>query len=113
VEYRLERLRDWDALSEDIFFCTDDNNFTHAQLVLNLKVRTKQHEQTVVDLCASLPHVEGLITGLGCWDYKIILWANSIARLVEVEESIHTILGKNIARSEMYVRNRIIVGRYE
>jgi DNA-binding Lrp family transcriptional regulator len=113
IMYRLERLRDWGALSDDIFFCTDDRNFSHGQLVLNLKARTKQHEQAVVDVCASVPQVEGLITGLGCWDHKIILWADSVSHLVDIEASILSTLGKNIAQSKMYVRNRILVGRYE
>jgi DNA-binding Lrp family transcriptional regulator len=111
--YRLERLREWGALSEDIFFSSVEHDFVQAQLVLNLKARSAQHDRSVVDMCSNEPYVEGLITGLGCWDYNVILRADTVSRLVEVEESLLGALGRNLARSVMYVRNRLLLARAE
>lgn len=111
VTYRLERLREWGALSEDIFFSRVDHDFVQAQIALNLKVRTKDLEQMVIDACTSEPYVEGLITGVGGWDFKIILRADTVTRLIEIEDSMLNALGRNVARAVMYVRNSIFIGR--
>ena len=59
------------------------------------------------------PYVEGLITGLGGWDYKVILRADTVSRLVEVEGSLLRAFGKNLARGAMYVRNRLFLAHAE
>jgi hypothetical protein len=37
AEYRIERLREWGAISEEMYFLRSDHDFVQAQLVLNLR----------------------------------------------------------------------------
>ena len=82
-----------------------------AQLVLNLKSRSPKREQDVVDICSHNLHVEQLITGFGSWDFKVVLRARTVNRLLETEEVILRSLGKNVSKASMLVRNRVIAGR--
>ena len=111
AKYRMERLREWGAISDEVYFLRSDQDFVQAQLVLNLKSRSPEHEQEVIDLCSHNLHVEQLITGFGSWDYKVVLRAKTVTRLLEVEESILVALGGNVSRSSTLVRNRVIAGR--
>ncbi len=111
AKYRLERLREWGAISEEMYFLRSDHDFVQAQLVLNLKARSREHEQSVIEVCSHNLYVEELITGFGCWDYKVVLRADTVNRLLEVEESILAALGKNVSRATMLVRNRVVAGR--
>jgi DNA-binding Lrp family transcriptional regulator len=111
AKYRIERLRDWGAISEEMYFLRSDHDFVQAQLVLNLKSRSAEYEQAVIDVSSHNLYVEELITGFGSWDYKVVLRADTVTRLLEVEESILAALGKNVSRASMLVRNRVIAGR--
>lgn len=111
AKYRVERLRDWGAISDEMYFLRSDHDFVQAQLVLNLKSRSQEYEQAVINVCSHNFYVEELITGFGCWDYKVVLRADTVTRLLEVEESILAALGKNVSRASMLVRNRVIAGR--
>jgi DNA-binding Lrp family transcriptional regulator len=108
ARYRLERLRDCGAISDALYFSVGTQNFVQAQIVINLKSRTRQHEDEILDICCDVPYVEGLITGLGSWDFKIIIRADTLNRLIEIEESILGALRKNIARASIYLRNKVI-----
>jgi len=111
AKYRIDRLREWGAISEEMYFLRSDHDFVQAQLVLNLKIRSREHEEAVIGVCSHNLFVEELITGFGCWDYKVVLRADTVNRLLEVEESILAALGKNVSRALMLVRNRVIAGR--
>jgi DNA-binding Lrp family transcriptional regulator len=111
LSYRLDRLRARGVISEELHVVQSFHEFVQAQLVLNLKIRSKEHEDSLLEVCYDEPYVESLITGIGCWDYKIVLRADTVKRLLEVEESLLSALGRNISRSSMYIRNRIIAGR--
>ena len=111
AKYRLERLREWGAISDEVYFLRSDQEFVQAQLVLNLKSRSPEREQEVIDICSHNLHVEQLITGFGSWDYKIVLRAKTVNRLLETEEEILASLGKNVSKASMLVRNRVISGR--
>lgn len=111
AKYRVERLREWGAISDELYFLRSAHDFVQAQLVLNLKSRAAEHEKAVIDVCSRNLYVEELITGFGCWDYKVVLRADTVTRLLEVEESILAALGKNVSRAMMLVRNRVIAGR--
>jgi DNA-binding Lrp family transcriptional regulator len=111
LKYRIERLREWGVISDEMYFLRSDHDFVQAQLVLNLKARSKEHEQQVIHVCSHNPYVEELITGFGCWDHKVVLRADTVTRLLEVEESILAALGRNVSRASMLVRNRVIAGR--
>lgn len=111
AKYRLDRLREWGAISDELYFLRSDHEFVQAQLVLNLKSRSPEHERLVIDICSHNLHVEQLITGFGSWDYKVVLRAKTVSRLLEMEEAILVALGKNVSRASMLVRNRVIAGR--
>ncbi len=111
AKYRVDRLREGGAISEEIYFLRSDLDFVQAQLVLNLKSRSPEREQDVVDICAHNLHVEQLITGFGSWDFKVVLRAKTVNRLLETEEAILKSLGKNVSKASMLVRNRVIAGR--
>lgn len=111
IAYRLDKLRALGAISEELHVVHSYHEFVQAQLVLNLKIRSKEHEDALLEVCYDEPYVETLITGIGCWDYKIVLRADTVKRLLEVEESLLSALGRNISRSEIYIRNRVIAGR--
>ena len=111
AKYRLDRLREWGAISDEVYFLRSAQEFVQAQLVLNLKSRSPEREQEVIDICSHNLHVEQLITGFGSWDYKAVLRAKTVNRLLETEEAILVSLGKNVSKSSMLVRNRVIAGR--
>jgi DNA-binding Lrp family transcriptional regulator len=111
AKYRIDRLREWGAISDEIYFLRSDHDFVQAQLVLNLKSRSPQHELSVIDLCSHNVHVEALISGFGSWDYKVVLRAKTVNRLLQNEQEILAALGNNVSRASMLVRNRVIAGR--
>jgi DNA-binding Lrp family transcriptional regulator len=111
AKYRVDKLREGGAISEEIYFLRSDQDFVQAQLVLNLKSRSPKREQDVVDICSHNLHVEQLITGFGSWDFKVVLRARTVNRLLETEEVILRSLGKNVSKASMLVRNRVIAGR--
>jgi DNA-binding Lrp family transcriptional regulator len=111
LTYRMERLREWGALSEDLFFSSINHDFVQAQLVINLKARSREAEQLVIETCSNEPYVEGLLTGIGCWDFKIVIRADTVSRLLEVEDSILAALARVVARSTTYIRNRLLLER--
>ena len=111
AKYRVDKLREGGAISDEIYFLRSDQDFVQAQLVLNLKSRSPKREQEVIDICSHNLHVEQLITGFGSWDFKVVLRAKTVNRLLETEELILRSLGKNVSKASMLVRNRVIAGR--
>jgi len=79
--------------------------------VLNLKAHGPDVRARVVQLCEGLPNVEGLLSGVGNWDYKVVLAAESFKQLLTVERTILNALARDIYRSAFYLRERVVKGR--
>jgi DNA-binding Lrp family transcriptional regulator len=108
VKYRIEKLQRAEVTSEDLYFIQPNLPFVQAQMVFNLKSRSAEHEQRIVAACEDNPHVENLITGLGCWDYKMVIRAESTKQLYEVEESLLQATAKSVARCTLYLRKEVM-----
>jgi hypothetical protein len=82
-----------------------------AQLVVNVRSRARATEERVFSLCSTNPHVECLISGAGNWDYKILIGAESLPQLLQVEEELLQALGKAVASHSLYIREQILSTR--
>jgi len=111
LKYRLDKLVAEQVISERLFFVETSAFFMQAQLVLNLKARGPDVRARVVQLCEGLPNVEGLLSGVGNWDYKVVLAAESFKQLLTVERTILNALARDIYRSAFYLRERVVKGR--
>jgi DNA-binding Lrp family transcriptional regulator len=108
VKYRIERLKRAGVISNELFFVDSNRDLLQAQVVLNLKARSTENEARVLALCSANPHVEGLISGVGAWDFKIIFQAESMRELVDVQDKLLHQIGAIIDKSETYIRDRIL-----
>ena len=111
VKYRFERLRADGVISDEGYFFRLPLNLFQAQLVIQLRSRTREIEDGIVSICAKNPNVEGLISGVGNWDFKILIAAESLRELLEVEEALVMALGKRVFKHSMYIREKVIVKR--
>lgn len=111
IKYRLEKLRSAGVISEEAYFLRPPMKMFQAQIVLHLKSRAREVEERVSAICSTNPHVECLIAGAGNWDYKILFDAESLPRLLEIEELLLQSLGKAVLRHSLYIRDRILSNR--
>jgi|GEM_PF-3832073 len=108
VKYRIERLRRAGVLSHELFFADSNRDLLQAQLVINLKARSTENEARILGICCSNLHVEGLISGIGAWDFKIIFQAESMRGLIDVQDKLLNQIGGIVDRSETYIRDRVM-----
>lgn len=111
LKYRFDRLKAANVISDRLYLVEPNTYFVHAQIVLNLKSRSVEQVERLVAVCAAESHVEGLITGAGNWDYKILLVADSYTQLLSVENAILRALGRTVTKSSLYLREQIFVSR--
>jgi DNA-binding Lrp family transcriptional regulator len=110
-KYRFDRLIASGIISEELYVVRPLSHFVQAQLVVQLKSRSAQAMQNVISTCLQNPNVEVLIHGIGNWDYKICIAAESIQELVHVESGVVQAIGRNLLKHSMYLRNEILSTR--
>lgn len=108
LKYRLDKLIAEHVLSEPLFFVEANTFCMQAQLVINLKALSPESYTRVVSACEENRHVEGLISGVGNWDFKVILVAESFKQLLAVERSILQTLARDISKSSLYLRGQVL-----
>jgi DNA-binding Lrp family transcriptional regulator len=108
VQYRLEKLRHCGAVSDQFYIVEPNQSFVQAQLILNLKSRSNRECARVKAACQASPYVQALISGVGNWEYKIILCADSIQMLLNAQENLVSLLGRSVAKSSLYLRDRVV-----
>jgi DNA-binding Lrp family transcriptional regulator len=111
LKYRLDKLRVSGVISEEAYFIRPTMKMIQAQLMLTLRSRGSAIENDIASLCAHNPHVECLIAGVGNWDYKLVIDAESLPALLEVEEELVQTLGKSILKHSLYIRDKIFCAR--
>jgi DNA-binding Lrp family transcriptional regulator len=108
LKYRLDKLIAAQVLSEPLFFVEANTFYMQAQLVMNLKTLSPESYVRVVKACEENRHVEGLISGVGNWDFKVILVAESFKQLLAVERLLLQTLARDISRSSLYLRGQVL-----
>ncbi len=108
IKYRIERLKKVGVLSDELYFVESNFDFLQAQLVLSLKARSNENAARILAVCSNNLHVEGLISGVGAWDFKIIFQAESMRQLIEVQDALLHDLGRIVDKSETYVRDKVL-----
>lgn len=111
VKYRLEKLRVSGVISEEAYFIRPTMKMFQAQIVLHLRSRASEIEEQIASICSHNPHVECLIAGVGNWDYKLLIDAESLPSLLEVEEDLLRALGKCVLKHSLYIRDKIFCAR--
>jgi DNA-binding Lrp family transcriptional regulator len=111
AKYRLDRLTSQQIISNRLFFVEPNTFYMQAQIVLNLKAHGPGVTARVVQICEELQHVEGLISGVGNWDFKVIISAGSFQQILAVERTILSALARDVSKSALYLRERVIRGR--
>ena len=106
VKYRIEKLKSFSVISEEFYILDPSERFVQAQLLLNMKSRGREHCERVQAVCQATPYVQVLIGGVGNWDFKIVLYADTIRLLVEVQDSLLGALSRDVAKSSLFVRDR-------
>jgi DNA-binding Lrp family transcriptional regulator len=108
VQYRIEKLKGCGAVSDQFYIVEPSQSFVQAQLVLNLKSRSSREYARVRAACQASPYAQVLISGLGNWEHKIILCADSVQMLLNAQESLVGSLGRNVAKSSLYIRDKVL-----
>lgn len=111
IKYRLDKLRVSGVISEEAYFIRPTTKMLQAQIVMNLRSRASHIQTEVASICANNPHVECLIAGAGNWDYKVLIDAESLPALLEVEEHLVQTLGRSILKHSLYIRDTIFCAR--
>lgn len=111
LKYRLDKLTAEQVISNRLFFVEPNAFFMQAQLVLNLKAHGPDVQARVIQICEGLPNVEGLLSGIGNWDYKVVISAESFQHLLAIERTILNALARDVSRSALYLRERVVKGR--
>ncbi len=107
IKYRLDKLRMSGVISEEAYFIRPTMKMFQAQLVAQLRTRSHDIDNLIVSICANNPHVECLISGVGNWDYKMLIVAESLPRLLEVEEELLTTIGKFVLKHALFIRDQV------
>ena len=107
IKYRLDKLRMSSVISEEAYFIRPTMKMFQAQLVVHLRTRTRDIDNSIVSICTNNPHVECIISGVGNWDYKMLIDAESLPRLLEVEEELLTAIGKPVLKHSLFIRDKV------
>jgi len=107
IKYRLDKLRMSGVISEEAYFIRPTMQMFQAQLVVHLRTRTRDIDNSIVSICTNNPHVECIISGVGNWDYKMLIDAESLPRLLEVEEELLTAIGKPVLKHSLFIRDKV------
>jgi Lrp/AsnC family transcriptional regulator for asnA, asnC and gidA len=108
VKYRLDRLRQREVLSPDIFFAENLRDFVQLQMVLRMRTRSRASDDLLLQLCEHNPHVEYVIAGVGNWDYKVNIQAESMRDLMDIQQRFLSQISRIVASSSTYVRDSIL-----
>lgn len=111
IKYRFDKLRVAGVISEEIYFINTPMKIFQGQIVIQLRVRTHDIESFILSTCSRHPYVECLIAGVGNWDYKVLLGAESLPDLLKVEEEITQALAKHVLKQSIYLRERVLSNR--
>jgi DNA-binding Lrp family transcriptional regulator len=111
IKYRLDKLRVSGVISEEAYFIRPTMKMIQAQLMIHLRSRASEIENEIASICANNPHVECLIAGVGNWDYKLLIDAESLPALLEVEEQLVQTLGRSILKHCLYIRDKVFCAR--
>jgi len=109
IKYRLQRLEAAGVISEERYFlirAVDD--IARAQLEVTLTARTKENEKRLVAFCHEDPHVFVLLAGVGHWDYKIVLYGNSLSEIYSAEERFRRNFASILGSTSLYIRRKMI-----
>ncbi len=108
IAYRFNRLCTSGVISEEIYFVRPMDSLIQAQLVLQLKARSVAAQQTVLSACNQNPYVDFLVAGIGQWDYKIVIIAESIPTLLKAESAIIQACDKHLLRHMVFIRDEVL-----
>jgi DNA-binding Lrp family transcriptional regulator len=108
VKYRLDRLRQRQVISPDLCFADNLKDFVTLQVVLLMRTRSSASDDLLLQLCEHNPHVECVIAGVGNWDFKVILLAESMRELMDAQERFLSQISRIVASSSTYVRDSIL-----
>ncbi len=108
IAYRFNRLCTSGVISEEFYFVRPMDSLVQAQLVLHLKARTVAAQQAVLCACNQNPYVDFLVAGIGQWDYKIVIVAESLPRLLQVENAIIHACDKHLLRHMVFIRDEVL-----
>jgi hypothetical protein len=75
--------------------------------VVHLRTRTGDIDISIESVCTNNPHVEYVISGLGNWDYKLLIAAKSLPRLLVVEEELLQAIGKPVLQHFLCIRDKV------
>lgn len=109
VTYRIERLRAAKVVSDDIFFAIGEiPNLIQAQILLTMQSRSKSQREQLLAFCQEAARVEQLITCVGQWDFKLMLYSDNVEGVFGVEEELAKKLSTIVSDKSLFIRRRIM-----
>jgi DNA-binding Lrp family transcriptional regulator len=108
--YRLERLRRLKVISWEGYFSFERRDkIAEAQLLLQAKSLAQDVRSRIEEVAMKHPYVEGLIRCQGDWDYKFLLYAEDLQSLLNTEESVRDLLGKDVLSTHFVIRRKRLI----
>jgi DNA-binding Lrp family transcriptional regulator len=112
VAYHLRKLTDLGVLSPPLYFLRIENTeLTQYQLVLTLSQTSGRLEKALVKFCGENPLVSTLIKGFGGWDYKILVYSETPASGLEVQDALERDFSGLFSDIMLLTRRRVISAR--
>lgn len=108
ITYRFKRLCAARIISDEFYFVRPMTHIVQGQLVLLLKSRCAAAERIILSVCNENPHIDCLVSGLGQWDYKVVIVAESVPMLLKVEDAVIQGIEKHLLRHMMFIRDEVL-----
>ena len=109
LKYRLERLQSAGVISEEKYFIRDEGRaMPQAQLVFQLARRSKAARRELTLFCQQCPNVVALISCAGSWDFKMLIMAEQLGDILNVEERCRSHFKDTVADLSLLVRRELI-----
>jgi DNA-binding Lrp family transcriptional regulator len=108
IKYRMQRLQAAGVISEERYFLIKAvDEIARAQLEVTLTARTNENEERIVSFCNAEPHVFVLLAGVGHWDYKIVMYGNSLSEIYSAEERFRRTFASILSSTSLYIRRKM------
>lgn len=112
VAYHLKKLTDLGVLCPPLYYINmEQSGMSQYQIILTLNQNPPRLEELLLKFCGESPVVSTLIKGFGGWDYKMIIFSETPATGLEVQDSLEQQFSGMFSEIMLLTRRRIISAR--